>query len=68
MDENEKSKVPDKVRENTLKVFPSDKDNKLNHYVIPTFEEFDYDCAVTHVGINDSPNLFQHKSDLETGL
>ena len=47
-DENEISKVPDEVKGNTLKYC-----NQLNHYIIPTLEEFDYDCATIHVGIND---------------
>ena len=25
---------------------------QLNHYVISTLEEFNYDCAIIHVGIN----------------
>ena len=29
------------------------KANQLNHYVIPTLDKFDYDCAIIHVGIND---------------
>ena len=41
------------VRKNTLKAFPGTKANQLNHYVIPTLEEFDYDCAIIHIGIND---------------
>ena len=36
-----------------LKAFPGTKANQLNHYVVPTLEEFDYDCAIIHVGIND---------------
>ena len=36
-----------------LTVFLSVKDNQLNHYIVPTLEEFDYDCAIIHVGIND---------------
>ena len=36
-----------------LKAFPGAKANQLNHYVVPTLEEFDYDCAIIHVGIND---------------
>ena len=36
-----------------LKAFPSAKANQLNHYVVPTLEEFHYDCAIIHVGIND---------------
>ena len=37
-----------------LRVLPCAKRNQLNHYVIPTLEEFDYDCAIIHVGINDT--------------
>ena len=36
-----------------LKAFPGAKANQLNHYVIPTLEEFNYDCALIHVGISD---------------
>ena len=36
-----------------LKAFPYTKANQLYHYVIPTLEEFDYDCAIIHVGIKD---------------
>ena len=36
-----------------LKAFPGAKANQLNRYVVPTLEEFDYDCAIIHVGIND---------------
>ena len=36
-----------------LKAFPDTKVNQLNHYVVPTLEEFDYDWAITQVGIND---------------
>ena len=36
-----------------LKAFPGAKANQLNHYVVPTLEEFDYDCATIDVGIND---------------
>ena len=36
-----------------LKAFPGSKANQLNHYVISTLEEFDYDCAIRiHVGID----------------
>ena len=38
-----------------LKAFPGAKANQLNHCVIPTLEEFDYDCAIIHLGINDIP-------------
>ena len=36
-----------------LITFPGAKANQLNHYVIPTLEEFEYDCAIIHAGIND---------------
>ena len=36
-----------------LKAFPGAKANQIYHYVIPTLEEIDYDCAIIHVGIND---------------
>ena len=38
-----------------LKAFPGAEVNQLNHYVVPTLEEFDYDCAIIHVGVNDIP-------------
>ena len=38
-----------------LKAFPGAKANQLNHYVISTLEEFDYDCAKgIHVCIKDT--------------
>ena len=47
-----------------LKAFPGAKGNQLNHYVIPTLEEFDYDSAVIHLSID---NILQSKdmSELE---
>ena len=36
-----------------LKAFPDTKVNQLNHYLIPTLEEFNYDCAIIHKDIND---------------
>ena len=36
-----------------LKAFPGVKVNQLNHYDVPTLEEFDYDCTIIHVRIND---------------
>ena len=51
-DEKETSKFPGEERKNALKAFPGAKANQLNHYVIPTLEEFDYDCAIIHVDIN----------------
>ena len=29
------------------------KSTQLNHYVTPTLEEYSYDAAIIHVGIND---------------
>ena len=51
-DEKETSKFPGEERKNALKAFPGAKTNQLNHYVTPTLEEFDYDCAIIHVDIN----------------
>ena len=45
------SQVKDRIIH--LKAFPGAKAYQLNHYIIPTLEEFDYDCAIIHVGIND---------------
>ena len=36
-----------------LKSFPGAKANQVNRNVVPTLEEFDYDCAIIHVGINN---------------
>ena len=36
-----------------LKAFHGARTNRLNHYVTPTFEKFDYDCAIIPVCIND---------------
>ena len=36
-----------------LEAIPGAKASQLNHYVVPTLEELDYDCAIIHVGIND---------------
>ena len=35
-----------------VKVFPGAKSTQLNH-VTPTLEEYSYDAAIIHVGIND---------------
>ena len=40
-------------RKNALQTIPGAKANRLNHYAILTLEEFDYDCAIIHVGINE---------------
>ena len=36
-----------------FKAFPGAKSTQLNHYVTPTLEEYSYDAAIIHVGIND---------------
>ena len=36
-----------------IKAFPGAKSTQLNHYVLPTLEEYSYDAAIIHVGIND---------------
>ena len=36
-----------------VKAFPGAKSRQLNHYVTPTLEEYSYDAAIIHVGIND---------------
>ena len=49
----EKKHLHSQVKEGKihLKAFPDTKANQLYHYVIPTLEVFDYDCAIIHVGI-----------------
>ena len=51
----EKKHLHSQVKEGKihLKAFPDTKANQLYHYVIPTLEKFDYDCAIIHVGIKD---------------
>ena len=36
-----------------VKAFHGAKSTQLNHYVTPTLEEYSYDAAIIHVGIND---------------
>ena len=36
-----------------LKAVPGAKSTELNHYVTPTLEEYRYDAAIIHLGIND---------------
>ena len=36
-----------------LKSFRGAKASQLNHYIKPTLKEYKYDCAITHVRIND---------------
>ena len=45
-----------------LKLLPGAKDSQLNHYIKPTLEEYKYDCAIIHVGIND---IIQNKIDTD---
>ena len=49
-DENETSNFPGRIQ---LKIFPGAKANQLSHYVVPTLQEFNYDCAIIRLGIND---------------
>ena len=35
-----------------LKAFPGAKADQLNHHVKPSLEEYEYDAAIIHVGIN----------------
>ena len=37
-----------------LKSFPGSKLKKISHHAIMTLEEYEYDAAILHVGINDS--------------
>ena len=34
----------------------------MNHYLVPSLEEYEYDCAIIHVGIND---ILRHKNENE---
>ena len=36
-----------------LKAFPGSKSQQLNHHSIPILQEYEYDGAIIHVGIND---------------
>ena len=44
-----------------VKAFPGIKSTQPNHYVTPTLEEYSYDAAIIHVGIND--NILRSKHD-----
>ena len=43
-----------------LKSLAGAKASQLNHYIIPTLEEYKYDCTIIHVDIND---ILQNKND-----
>ena len=45
-----------------LKSFPGAKASQLNHCIKPTLEEYEYDCAIIHVGIND---ILRNKNDTD---
>ena len=45
-----------------LKLFPGAKASQLNQYIKPTLEEYKYDCAITHFGIND---ILRNKNDTD---
>ena len=51
-----------KCRKIHLKSFPDAKVSELNHYIIPTLQEYKYDCAIFHVGIND---ILHNKNDTD---
>ena len=51
-----------KGRKIHLKMFPGAKASQLNHYIKPTLEEYKYDCAIIHVGIND---VLRNKNDTD---
>ena len=36
-----------------LKAFPGARAQHLNHCLVPSLEEYEYDCAIIHVDIND---------------
>ena len=43
------------------KSFPGAKASQLSHYIKSTLEEYKYDCAIIHVGIND---ILPDKNDI----
>ena len=45
-----------------LKSFPGAKANQLKHYIKPKLEEYKYDFAIVHVGINDN---LRNKNDTD---
>ena len=51
-----------KVKKIHLKLFSGAKVSQLNHYIKPTLEEYKYDCAIIHVGIND---IIRNKNDTD---
>ena len=51
-----------KGRKIHLKSFPGAKASQMNHCVKPTLEEYKYDCAIIHVGIND---ILRNKNDTD---
>ena len=47
-----------------VKAFPEAKSTQLNHYVTSSLEEYSYDAAIIHVGINDILR-FKHYGKLD---
>ena len=47
-----------------VKAFPGAKSTQRNHYITPTMEEYSYDAAIIHVGINDILR-FRHCDELD---
>ena len=47
-----------------VKAFPGAKSTQLTHYVTPTLEEYSYDAAIIHSGINDILR-YKHYDELD---
>ena len=45
-----------------LKAFPGARAQHLKHYLVPSLEEYEYDCAIIHLGIND---ILRHNDENE---
>ena len=45
-----------------LKAFSGVRAQLLNHYLVLSLEEYEYDCAIIHVGIND---ILRYKNENE---
>ena len=45
-----------------LKAFPGARAQHLSQYLVPSLEEYEYDCAIIHVNIND---ILRHKDELK---
>ena len=45
-----------------LTAFPGARAQHLNRYLVPSLEEYEYDCVIIHVGIND---ILRHENENE---